>query len=230
MKIAAFFDVDGTLLNLNTMSSFYWYYYRHCRTDGAFPFKRLFLFANAYLHYLRLLTKAVKKDERMSVNKTYYARLNGVNESEYKHLVDKWFSGIDQRVSFNKGVIECLYRHLESEHIVVLVSGSHMPLIQPYAKKLSIKHVIGTRVEVVGGCYTGRILNPLPVVGMGKAVAIKEFSEKNEIDLSYSYAYSDHISDSKMLETVGNPYAVIGDKRLMTYARLKEWNIIRLYK
>jgi len=230
MKIAAFFDVDGTLLKLNTMSSFYWYYYRHCRTNSALPFKRLFLFGYAYLHYLRLMTKAVKKDERMSVNKTYYARLNGMNEKEYNYLVDKWFSGIDQSVFFNKGVMDCLHKHLESEHIVVLVSGSHMPLIQPYAKKLSIKHVIGTRVEVVGGCYTGRILNPMPLVGIGKAAAIKEFSEKNKIDLSYSYAYSDHISDCRMLETVGNPYAVIGDKRLMTYARLKEWNIIRLYK
>ncbi|GAB7025769.1 HAD family hydrolase [Geotalea toluenoxydans] len=227
--IGAFFDVDKTIIDYNTMSGYYWYFHRN-RYNGEPPLKRavagLADMVRATGTYLTLLMCAMKKDDRMTVNRRYYASLSGVDVGLYGSLIDEWYGTC--------GILEKIYSqihavigvHQRQGHRVVLVTGSHLPLIEPLGKTLQVDRILATEVEVIGNVFTGKIRNETPMVGEGKAQAIRQFARQNGIDLSASYAYSDHISDLKMLETVGNPCAVIGDMKLDAYARKRSWQII----
>jgi hypothetical protein len=60
-----------------------------------------------------------------------------------------------------------------------------------------------------------------------KALAIKQLAERQGIDLSESYAYSDSESDLPMLEVVGHPVAVNPDRELGRVARERGWQVLR---
>jgi phosphoserine phosphatase len=79
--------------------------------------------------------------------------------------------------------------------------------------------------EVVDGVYTGRPTG-LFVYRAQKAQAIRELAEREGIDLSASYAYSDSESDLPMLRAVGHPVAVNPDAALARIAREEGWPVL----
>ena len=86
---------------------------------------------------------------------------------------------------------------------------------------------IGSQIsEVVDGVYTGKPAG-LFIYGAGKARAIEELAEREGIDLSASYPYSDSESDLPMLRAVGHPVAVNPDPRLARIARQQQWQVLR---
>jgi phosphoserine phosphatase len=60
-----------------------------------------------------------------------------------------------------------------------------------------------------------------------KARAIEQLAERDGIDLTSSYAYSDSESDLPMLRIVGHPVAVNPDQELARVARKEGWAILR---
>src|SRR5438874_271815 len=54
---------------------------------------------------------------------------------------------------------------------------------------------------------------------------MKEIAEREGIDLSGSYAYSDSMTDLPMLEAVGHPVAVNPDRELRREAERRGWQI-----
>ena len=57
---------------------------------------------------------------------------------------------------------------------------------------------------------------------------IREYAEREDINLSESYAYSDSISDLPMLSIVGHPVAANPDFRLKEVALQHDWPILNL--
>jgi phosphoserine phosphatase len=88
---------------------------------------------------------------------------------------------------------------------------------------------IGTRSEVKDGVYTGNPDGPLTYRD-GKPVAMREVAEREGIDLSASFAYSDSESDLPMLRVVGNPVVVNPDAELARVARAEGWRVMRFDK
>ncbi len=62
--------------------------------------------------------------------------------------------------------------------------------------------------------------------GEGKAQAVRELAQADQLDLAASTAYSDSYSDVPFLEAVGHPVAVNPDRRLRKIARLRGWPTI----
>ena len=79
------------------------------------------------------------------------------------------------------------------------------------------------------GVYTGKPAGPF-TYREGKAVAIRELAEREGIDLSASFAYSDSESDLPMMRAVGHPVAVNPDRVLERVAREEGWRIMRFDK
>jgi hypothetical protein len=52
-------------------------------------------------------------------------------------------------------------------------------------------------------------------------------AERDGIDLSASFAYSDSVTDIAMLETVGHPVAVNPDRELRRAAEARGWEVRR---
>ncbi|MGB8360574.1 MAG: HAD-IB family hydrolase [Acidimicrobiia bacterium] len=109
---------------------------------------------------------------------------------------------------------------------VVVISASPEEIVRPLCRYLGINEIIATRAEVdEEGRYTGNL--ELYAYGEGKADAIRELAEREGIDLSDSYAYSDSITDLPMLETVGHPVVVNPDGELAAVAEERGWEVRR---
>jgi HAD superfamily hydrolase (TIGR01490 family) len=92
---------------------------------------------------------------------------------------------------------------------------------------LGIDDYVANRMEFVNGYATGRVLPPV-MASATKAKWIREYAEREGINLSESYAYSDSISDLPMLSIVGHPVAINPDFRLKQTARQHDWAILDL--
>ncbi|GAI00390.1 unnamed protein product, partial [marine sediment metagenome] len=94
-------------------------------------------------------------------------------------------------------------------------------------QELGVHNVIGTKLEVIDGRYTGRTIKPA-CFGENKVKLLEEYIGQNglEIDLSASFAYADSVFDIPLLKLVGNPVATYPDENLRQFARHNGWKIL----
>ena len=52
-------------------------------------------------------------------------------------------------------IVEILRRHQSQGQIVVLVSGAFRELLEVVGRRLGVFHVVGTKLEMLNGEYTG---------------------------------------------------------------------------
>jgi HAD superfamily hydrolase (TIGR01490 family) len=123
-------------------------------------------------------------------------------------------------------VLEEAFAHQDAGRPAYIVTAASQELADVLAHVLTFDGGIGMRSEVRDGVYTGRLDGPF-TYREGKAEAIREIAEREGIDLSASYAYSDSESDLPMMRTVGHPVAVNPDAALERVARAEGWRIMR---
>lgn len=219
----AFFDVDGTLLQLKSMFSFHDFWYRRWRglDDAAMAEEHGDVSA-----ILRALTDSGASREH--INRRYYEFFAGRPMAEVEAAAQAWARGIvtnpEHFVSEVVGELQLLRsRGVEP----VFVSGSFVELLGPVAEYLGVRHVLATRLMQAGGRCTGRIEAP-QTIGAGKAVAVQDFLARQGARAADCWAFGDDHSDLPMLELVGRPVAVVGDPVLGAEARQRGWRSIDL--
>jgi HAD superfamily hydrolase (TIGR01490 family) len=123
--------------------------------------------------------------------------------------------------------LDILRWHQEEGHTVILMSGGFQPFPREVGKLLGINHSIGTDLEEVDNCYTGRLAGPF-CHGGDRVRLVHHFIESAglNVNLSSSYAYGDRVHDIPTMEIVGHPVAVYPDDGLLTYAKEKGWTVI----
>jgi len=120
-----------------------------------------------------------------------------------------------------------LEEHRQAGHVLVLATTTPEDLVRPLAEQLGMDDVVATRYACTDGVYTGRLDGGF-VWGFGKLAALRKWAERNDVDLSESFAYSDSINDLPMLSAVGHPAAVNPDLALHAVATLRRWPILHL--
>ena len=125
--------------------------------------------------------------------------------------------------------LRAAYEHQDAGRRVYILTAASQELAETLGHVLGFDGGIGTRSETREGVYTGRADGPF-VYGEGKAEALREVAEREGIDLSASYAYSDSISDLPMLRAVGHPVVVNPDAELERVARAESWRALRFDK
>jgi HAD superfamily hydrolase (TIGR01490 family) len=209
-KIAAFFDLDGTLIAAPSLE---WNYFLALRQQ-----KKI-----ASGNYLRWLAEAVRLARRgisqmRHANKTY---LRGV-PSDSQGPAPKFLQPAFDRVL-------C---HARQGHLVVLVSGTLQPLANRAAALLEAKlsqrgidcaiRVFATQLEEAAGSWTGRIIGEARI-GKAKAESLRVLTAELKLNLAACYAYGDSIHDIPMLAMVGRPAAVNASPDLRAVARREGW-------
>jgi len=126
-------------------------------------------------------------------------------------------------------VLEEAYAHQDAGRPVYIVTAASQELAEVLARVLVMDGGIGMRSEVRQGVYTGKPAGPF-TYREGKAVAIRELAEREGLDLTESFAYSDSESDLPMMRAVGHPVAVNPDRALERVAREEGWRIMRFDK
>jgi putative phosphoserine phosphatase/1-acylglycerol-3-phosphate O-acyltransferase len=126
---------------------------------------------------------------------------------------------MDQVQPFARVIID---QHHDAGRKVVLATTSPYDLVQPLAESIGLDDVIATRYGEKEGAYDGTI-DGLFVWGPGKLAAVRQWAERNGVDVSRSWAYSDSVYDLPLLNAVEHPVAVNPDPRLRIVAGLRRW-------
>lgn len=156
--------------------------------------------------------------------------ISGIFRGASEEEVQEAFHWIADNYIFNSlrsDVIEILNQHKQRRDVVVIVSASFSGLVEVVGQRLGVPDVIGTKLEIIDGEYTGKVIKPL-CFGENKAQLLKEFINRNglQIDGSSSFAYADSIFDTSLLKLVGNPVATYPDRELRLLAEHNGWQTL----
>ena len=118
--------------------------------------------------------------------------------------------------------------HRKAGRPVVLATTTPYDLVKPFADKLGLDDVVATRYGIdADGNYDGTLVGPF-VWSAGKLEAITAWAAERGIDLADSYAYSDSVYDTPMLDAVGFPTVVNPDPRMVLMAAARRWPTLNL--
>lgn len=213
-KIAAFFDIDGTLYREGLITEVFKKFITHELVDER-------------LWHDEVKPTFMKYDRRQGeyddyLNKMvdiYKSTLIGLSNEHILHIADTVIKQKGERVyTFTRDEI---LNHKKEGHLVFAVSGSPLELVEAMARKYEFTDCRGTiYVTDEHGRYTGDVI---PMWDhKSKKKAILELVEDYDIDLSQSYAYGDTTGDFTMFELVGHPYAMNPTKELLEKIKASE--------
>jgi HAD superfamily phosphoserine phosphatase-like hydrolase len=213
--IAAFFDIDGTLMPEPSLEKRLFSVLRH---SGAIPAR----------NYLAWLTEAIR------LLPQGIAALRGANKRYLQGIsADRVFEWMGT-ISFYEEAIEQIAWHARHDHTVVLLSGTLEVLAQIAATALECElEALGlqtsvliraTRLVEVRGHWTGSVADRA-MQGEEKSHAIKQFVQKKRMDSAQCYAYGNSLMDRAMLASVGRPQVVNPGRDLAALANRCDWPI-----
>lgn len=218
-RAAAFYDVDGTLIRANIVHAFAYYALNQPTILGSLS-KTIQTALSLPLFW------AADKVSRKVMNELFYRYYKGQSEDRLVVLAQELFDDVIKRTIY-PGAGDLIDESRRAGCRTVLVSGGLDFTVRPLAQYLRVDDLIANRLEFDGGYATGRLEKPL-VAGATKAVLIRDYAAKNDLDLGASFAYSDSYSDYAMLAVVGRPTAVNPDLRLRALARSYDWPVVEL--
>jgi HAD superfamily phosphoserine phosphatase-like hydrolase len=243
-RVAAFFDLDGTLVALPSLERRFFRtlrYRREIRAKNWFSWLR---------EALRLMPRGI--NAILQGNKMYLRGLRVFDEcGQGDGKVFSWHKGGHQAggqasaplrrnprlpvPSFFAQAIEMAAWHAEQGHEVVMISGTLEPLARAAGRALEtglaargitiMIRVIATRLEEMDGKWTGRILG-VAMFGKAKARAAKRLAEEMRLDLGQCYVYGDSLHDRWLMGLVGRPMAVNPSRELAEIARTRGWPML----
>ncbi|MCB0967972.1 MAG: HAD-IB family hydrolase [Ilumatobacter sp.] len=120
-------------------------------------------------------------------------------------------------------------QHRDAGRPIVLATTTPYDLVKPFADLLGLDDVIATRYGVGpdGDTYDGTLAGPF-VWSAGKLEAARAWAAKHDVDMSESWAYSDSVYDTPLLNAVGHPVVVNPDPRMTIMAAARRWPTLHL--
>ncbi len=205
--IAAFFDMDETLLTVNSATL----WVRHIWRSGELSntdLIRTFLWLAGY-------KMAIIDMERVA--RSVLRQYAGVDEEKMKARVSTWYASTI-RETISESMREEVENHKSKGHRTVLLTASSPYLSKRVADEVGMDAVLCSYFEVTEGRLTGNLIEPF-CYGQGKVVLAERWARTQNVDLNQSYFYTDSYTDLPMLKRVGFGVAVNPDPRLLRYAK-----------
>jgi HAD superfamily hydrolase (TIGR01490 family) len=214
--VAAFFDLDKTIISRSSTLAFGPSFYRHGLLTRAEALR------TAYAQLLfRLGGADHQRMERMRAAVGELCRgwpVERVSDIVRRHLDETILPLV------YADALRLIAAHVGAGQDVIIVSTSGQEMVGPIGDLLGASEVIATRMEVADGRYTGRI--EFWAYGEAKATGVRELAARRGYRLRDCYAYSDSVTDLPMLEAVGHPRAVNPDRALRKIARERHWPVL----
>jgi HAD superfamily phosphoserine phosphatase-like hydrolase len=247
--VAAFFDLDGTLMPLPSVEKRFFSMLRSRRIIGI---RNYFLWLAGAV---RLVPRGI--NQIMHANKMYLRGVRvdveggGTGIPVCLCVRDKAGKNAERRggkagerrrparmpvpVPLYPEALERVAWHADRGHLIVIVSGT-LEMLAGRAAGLLEAELLGhgltskirlcaTRLEEKNERWTGHIVGEA-MFGQAKARAIRRIAAEADLDLQQCFAYGDSSSDKWMLEAVGKPAAVNPSNDLRRIARRNEWAVL----
>lgn len=228
---AAFFDFDHTLLHGDAGVIFGWTLAewnfekgKHLpeeerRRHNALVSAQIARMVGTGVVYKSL--NAIGLLKRSKLHELAYRFLQGLPAAEMSARMDRVWNEKLEQLLYPK-MREVIEGHRKAGRHIVIVTTGMAELVGHSKRALGADiEIIGSTMRVTDGIWEGRVDGPL--YGVQKAMAVREWAQKSNVDLAESYAYSDHYSDLAFLQSVGHPVAVNPDLRLRMHARTRGW-------
>jgi HAD superfamily hydrolase (TIGR01490 family) len=219
MAAAAFYDLDGTLVRTNLVHAFAFTARNQqgilksvVKTVTTMASVPMFLAADFW--------------NRRLFNDLFFVRYRGESEDRLRAMAQELFDTVLKKSIF-PGAYELIDKSRQLGLRQVIVTGALDLTVQPLARHLKIDDYVTNRLEFVDGYATGRLLPPI-MAAATKASWMRIYAEKENLNLSDCYGYSDSLSDLPMLSVVGHPTAVNPDIRLRSTALQHDWPVLDL--
>lgn len=220
-RIAAFFDLDGTLIPFPSLERrlVRALLYRH-----AIPMSNLALWP---LELARLSRRGLAYARQ--ANKLY---LRGIPIERAAALAQQLTA--PPHLPFFPEALDRVAWHTSQGHRIVLITGTLQLLARRAALSLEAElarrgiattiFVRATALQETSGRWTGRVAGE-PMFGRTKAAAARALASRFDLDLRASYAYGDSIHDRFVLESIGRPFVVNPSRPLRRFAQRNGWPI-----
>jgi HAD superfamily hydrolase (TIGR01490 family) len=243
-RVAAFFDLDGTLLPLPSMERRFFWMLRSRRSIGMRNFLSWIAEAarlaprgiHQIAHANKMYLRGVRVDEVFCGTDTLVCPFAEVTHTKEEKKQPKKRQARMPVLRFYPEAIEQVAWHAKRGHEIVLVTGTLEPLAEQAARALEAElHARGvsgeilicaTRLEQNGDRWTGRILGEA-MFGEAKARAVRRVAAEAGLDLRRCFAYGDSTRDRWMLDAVGKPMAVNPSADLARIARRNGWPVLQ---
>lgn len=213
---AAFFDLDGTLIN-------------------GFSAKAVFL--------ERLKTLDVTVRELWEISSAVVEMR--MRNSPVDNLMGKAVKGLEGRreedlmeqayTLFRNEIAPMIYpqarilveAHRHAGHRLIIATSATPYQAIPVQEDLMFEELLCTTPVVTDGVLTGELVGD-SLWGPRKAKAVTDFAERENLDLSECFVYSNGGEDVPMLLEAGRPVALNPDAELERYAKKAGWPILHL--
>jgi HAD superfamily hydrolase (TIGR01490 family) len=222
----AIFDLDHTLLPIDSCDTWSHYLVRVAELDAVVMGARIRAFARDYYEgrfdpddYLRFQMGLLARFPRAQLE-GWRARF--VDDCVRPHVRAEALALVDA--------------HRRAGDTLVLATGTHGFVAEPIAMAFGLPHLVAARPEERDGRFTGRALGG-HTYGEGKLRAVEQFVEQQGVrwdELRACSFYSDSINDLPLLQRVaaGGGRAVVtnGDARLRRVAAERGWSLLDLFE
>lgn len=215
-RVAAFFDLDRTLIDVN--SAVLWAMAE--RRDKVLTLGQL---AKA------LYWSALYHLSMVNIEATFAAGL-----SHYRDRTGDW---LDQRTvewfkrevlpRLRPGAGPILDEHRRKGHKLVLLTSSSLYAARAAGEAWGFDDWIANRFPLDEQGRIVGICEPPLCFGPGKVTRAEAWAQQHGVSLEDSYFYTDSYTDLPMLERVGHPRIVAPDPRLKRVARKRGWPILQ---
>jgi HAD superfamily hydrolase (TIGR01490 family) len=218
-RAAAFYDLEGTLVRTNLVHTLGFY---ATRQQGIWQTAKASIGTLAKLPFFGVTDLY----SRNVFNEVFFRSYEGFSQDRLRYFSDELFEEV-LKPAIYAGTPELISQGKKIGQRQIVLTGALDFTIDRLMEHLGIDDFVANRLEFVNGYATGRVLPPV-MASATKAKWIREYAERESINLSESYAYSDSISDLPMLSIVGHPVAVNPDFRLKQTARQHDWAVLDL--
>jgi putative phosphoserine phosphatase/1-acylglycerol-3-phosphate O-acyltransferase len=215
MKIAAFFDFDGTIVDGYSALALLKERLTHGQVNPVDTVKVI-------LTGLGTRTGHAEVEDFMKVGLGIF---RGKTTEELDEMGRKFTRSVLGGYLY-ADALDKITEHQKAGHVVVIASSALPFQIDALAEELGIEHVLCTKLAVddAGRC-TGEVDGEM-LWGKPKALAVQAFAREHDIDLDNSFAYANGDEDVDFLSTVGNPRPTNPEPELAAIAKRRGWPVV----
>ncbi|MBA4322575.1 MAG: HAD-IB family hydrolase [Odoribacter sp.] len=209
----AFFDLDRTIISLNSGSLLVREAYRNGGMSTANLINAIF---QSSLYWFNL------RETNLIISKmgTWVKGIpHEVIDELAEKVVNKYLIN-----SIRPEIIKEIGIHKEKNASVVILSSAISSICEPVGRHLGADGTICTSMETIDGILTGAPDGNF-CFGDEKRIRLLSYCEKNHYDPAEAWYYADSISDLSALEVVGHQVCVTPDKKLKKVALERGWRV-----
>lgn len=214
-EIAAYFDLDGTLLNASSEKTL----------TGILAKRRPWRIPHATVAWTLGTIFGLLR------GKSAYDALRNRGHLSLAswRLLEKYSEEIATSIlkpRISQGAWERLDWHRRQGHRLVLVTATVAPMAEAMARVLNMDEVYGCGPEERSGWLSGSERGWSVPRRKGKVTVVERDAEENGHDLSKCFGYGNTLADSWFMRICGHAVAVNPERPLQKFAEEKGWEIV----